>query len=148
MAALRLVARAGFIIMILVMLWPYRWVLGIDLDSTLLQISTFGFFTLAWILFRLIHASSGLSDPGVYGSNVRSIDGGVVARDIGIAILELVLFAGVAGLIKEFEPYRVSALRDIMLNAGSVILVGGLACVLALVLMSPHEDRLGTSHRS
>ena len=47
MVAFRFAARAGFVIIILVMLWPYRRVLGIDLDNTLVQVSTFGVFTLA-----------------------------------------------------------------------------------------------------
>src|SRR5215470_17131622 len=130
MRALRISARAAFLVTMAVMLLPWRWVFDIDLGDLRLQGAFFGITMLLWVIVRGREPSEGLRD--CYGSHNWSAADAIAAlsRNIAVAGLELSAFAAAAEIAQAFEPARHSALGDFLSNALTVVAVGT-ACYVA-----------------
>lgn len=138
---LRLVATVAVCATALVMLYPKRYVFGVDLADNQIQGAAFALCMFLWALSR---GGRLRSDPYFeFRSGVWQPDAATIRHNVARIVVEMVLLAAVLEIGQIFMPERHGALGEFFVNALGIIAVGAVIYLLiALVLRTPLGRRL------
>lgn len=115
----------------LIMWYPQRYPLGIDLGNLVLQTCTFSLCTFLWILVR---GSRIGADPYFdFRSNFLEIDAAMFRRNVTRIAEELILLAAVLELGQWVLPNRAGKFGDFLINALAVVAVS-VPCYVVMAL--------------
>lgn len=137
----RLVATVAVCATAVIMLYPKRYLFGVDLADDRIQGAAFALSMLLW----------GLSSGGrlrsvpyfEYRSGVWQTDAVMIRRNVARIAVEMIVLAAVLELGQIFLPERHSALGEFFVNALGITAVGAAIYVLvALVLRTSLGKRL------
>lgn len=138
---LRLVAAVTVCATALIMLYPKRYLFGMDLADDQIQGAAFALCMFLWTLSR---GGRLRSDPYFeYRSGFWQSDAATIRRNVARIAVEMVVLAALLELGQLFLPERRSAFGEFFVNALGIIAVGALIYLLVvLVARTPLGKRL------
>lgn len=129
-------SRVAVVLVVLVMCYPNRYVFGMDLGDSYLQIVVFSLCVFLWSLSR---GGQLRSQPYFeYESGTWEVKAATVKRNVVRISLEMLFLAGALEIVQVFLPNRHSLVGDFFVNALGIVAIAGVFYLLvALALRSP-----------
>lgn len=138
---LRTIASSAVAFLVLVMCYPSRDVLGVDLGNPALQGAI---FALCIVLWTVACGGRLRSDPYFeYRSSIWQPDISTIGHNVARFVVELVALAALLEVVQTNLPRRHAGFGDFFLNALSILVVGSAMYVMiALALRTTFGRRV------